>query len=114
MRQGFSFSGYIPLKSQPSAPVIEAQSALDAHEATCPGSHLECYGNPKMEKARRLWIERKDHFKALLRMAQEAEKQGWRDAQGNRVDLEWTPRHTPKSKAHARAEREAIKKGQAA
>jgi hypothetical protein len=69
--------------------VAEAQADLAAHESTCPGSHFECFGNPDLERARLRWIYTKDHLKALLRMAREAEKTGWKDADGNPATPIW-------------------------
>jgi len=66
-------------------PVAAAEKALADHEATCPGSHLECYGKPAREKARLRWIAQKDHLKAMLAMAREAERSGWKDAKGRKV-----------------------------
>lgn len=77
----------------PSVP--DATASLLAHIETCPGSHLECYGKPKLERLRLAWIERKHHLETLLNMALEAERLGWRDAQGNpTTPLLWKPEST--------------------
>lgn len=92
--------------------VEEARKALASHEAQCPGSHFDCFGKPELERSRLKWIEQKHHLKAMLDMAVEASKAGWRDKDGNPTRLEWTPTHTPKPKAKAKADRaEAENKG---
>lgn len=67
--------------------VEEARLSLAHVIDACPGSHHECYGNRKLEKARRLWIEQKHHFQSLLTMALEAEKQGWKNVEETNAKL---------------------------
>lgn len=54
--------------------VAEARAELDAHTATCPGSHFECYGNLEKERARLAWIEHKHLLQTQLEVAREAER----------------------------------------
>lgn len=86
-----------PARAQITLPTVKAaQEALDAHELNCPGSHFECYGKPRKERARVAWIEEKHHRQAVLAMAQEAERSGWKDADGNNIDpLPWRPELKP-------------------
>ena len=95
MSQNFAFHGAPPVRiATTHGPVAEAQAALDAWEATCPGSPLEVFGNLKRERLRIAWLYKKDQLQGLLRMAQEAEKTGWKDAQGNRVAITIPKRRT--------------------
>ena len=86
-----------PARAVITLPTVEAaQKALEAHELNCPGTHLQCYGKPRLERARVAWIETKHHLQAVLAMAREAEHSGWKDANGERINpLPWRPELKP-------------------
>lgn len=70
-----------------SPDVKAARLALAEHEGQCPGDHLACYGNPKLEKARAAWILKKERLQTALDLAKEKQHSGWRDASGNKVEV---------------------------
>ena len=66
-------------------PVAAAEKALADHEATCPGTNLECYGKPAMEKARAKWLKDKAALQSALTQAINTERSGWKDTEGKPV-----------------------------
>lgn len=92
-----------PAVARISLPTLaDATAALAAHLSACPGSYLECHGKPDLERARLAWIEKKHHLQAMLTMAQEAERSGWRDSSGSPiVPIAWKPepKNGPRDKA---------------
>ncbi len=72
------FTGISPSALQAPS-VSEARAALEAHEAACPGTHLDCYGNPAKERARQAWVDRKALLKSALDLAERCAGQGWRE-----------------------------------
>jgi hypothetical protein len=58
--------------------VAEARAALEAHLARCPGTHLECYGDPAREAARQRWIDAKGPLETDLELALKRQTATWK------------------------------------
>lgn len=59
--------------------VEQARAALADHQARCPGSPLECYGNPAREQARQEWVDDKALLVHDLELAERMDAARWRD-----------------------------------
>lgn len=86
-------------------PVAAAEQALAEHEATCPGSNLECYGKPAMEKSRAKWLKDKAALQSALIQAINTERSGWKDAKGRNVErpITWSKESAPPKTASDKA-----------
>jgi hypothetical protein len=60
--------------------VEAARRALEEHQAQCPGSYLECCGDPFKERARQKWVDDHQTLRDALELAEGNAAQVWRPA----------------------------------
>lgn len=60
--------------------VEAARRALEEHLAQCPGSYLECCGDPFKERARQKWVDDHQTLRDALELAEGNAAQVWRPA----------------------------------
>lgn len=57
--------------------VEEARKALADHDATCPGDHFQCYGDPAKERARQKWVDDRQPLLSDLELAERTHAATW-------------------------------------
>ena len=78
--------------------VEAARRALEEHAAQCPGSYLECCGDPEKMRLRQIWVDDHQMFKSALELAVGNAAQVWRPTSMPPQEMNPMPKKTAPEK----------------
>lgn len=81
--------------------VEEARAALAAHDATCPGDHFQCCGDPEKAKARKKWVDDRGPLLFDLELAEKTHAATWRSLPIEKLEPHMPAKKTAQEKLNA-------------